>query len=151
MLFLYLMTSPHCNMARYYRLPALRCSRPTWNWRRYGRARSLYQWDGLCDTKASVVLIPNYLKYNQIRSQSGQGRWLWSASASGLPGGFSSIERHARYRELLPTSQRGATPTVTLSKDYPIYKYRVQVQSTDKHIYAPDGARVDTEPQPGGA
>lgn len=72
-LFLYLLTSPHSNMVGYYYLPKLyACHDMGWEMERFTKAFTKLLEERLiyyCDT-TSVILVPNFLKYNPIQNKN---------------------------------------------------------------------------------
>jgi hypothetical protein len=180
MLFFYLMTSPHCNMIGYYRLPLLyivadlgqemQAIKPAFE--------SLLQ-AGMVfyDERQSIVLIPNYLRYNRIQNPN-QAKAACSL-VDKLPqnlllGEFlACIAEHAADFESVFAHLNGSeTVTETLSEELPkplsqglpkqqSTEYRVQDISSPngdssaeadrespQDESAADGANKDEQPDP---
>ncbi|HHW14975.1 MAG TPA: hypothetical protein GXX28_08600, partial [Firmicutes bacterium] len=71
LLFLYLLTSPHCNMVGYYRLPlAYAAADLGWDAQKVADGLTRLAPMVVYDRAASVVLIRHYLEYNPVKSPS---------------------------------------------------------------------------------
>lgn len=160
MLFLYLMTSPHCNMAGYYRLPLLYAAadlRMTPEAVESALDPLLSEGMVLYDTKAFVVLIPNYLKYNQLQNLNqakGALAVVGKLPTNSLGSAFlKAIQTHAPgHLELFAPLVKGVTEALTQAPSVRVTEtltqlvtqdteYRVQsTEYKDKHSPPSDDA-----------
>jgi hypothetical protein len=108
LLFLYVMTSPHSNMVGFYVLPKLYIMHDLeWSTQRLSKPFDKLLEDGFikyCD-KTSVILIPNFLKYNTIQNRN---------QAIGAIKALKEVPKNSLYPHFYECLKQYAKPFVKL-------------------------------------
>lgn len=136
-LFLYLLSSPHSNIAGYYRLPVTYAASDLgWAPERFeaGMERLKSCRMALYDTENAVVLVLNFLKYNRIQNEKqakGALKQIMEAPPSHLIREMYDLwKRLVAPSEGVPARLEGDFINYMASQGYP-YAIEEQVQNTE--------------------